>query len=400
MKKVLFVFLLFCLGILVIYEGFGKKVVNTPDEKNENVTSFFGETKGVFISYIDYGVLKGKDETSQKKIIDEMIDNSYSYGLNSIILQVRPFSDAIYYSKIFKPSLTVVNSEEDRLNFDILSYFIEKAHLKNMKLYAWVNPYRIRNNSDVSSISDTSVFYSWLDTNDIYVSENGIYFNPSSKRVLNLIIRGIKEIVSNYDVDGVLYDDYFYPNKVLDNEDYDKYVEDGGDLSIDEYRVENINNLILNSYNAVKGIKKDVLFGISPAGNIENNLENEYLDVKYLLKNNGYLDFVIPQLYYGFDNHNKPYIDTVKVWNNLIETTCKLYVGLGIYKSGTEDKYALSGKDEWIENTDIIKKQVVIARNESNYDGFFVFRYAYLFNDMNNDNLSKEVLNLKTLLNS
>ena len=256
MKKVLFVFLLFCLGILVIYEGFGKKVVNTPDEKNENVTSFFGETKGVFISYIDYGVLKGKDETSQKKIIDEMIDNSYSYGLNSIILQVRPFSDAIYYSKIFKPSLTVVNSEEDRLNFDILSYFIEKAHLKNMKLYAWVNPYRIRNNSDVSSISDTSVFYSWLDTNDIYVSENGIYFNPSSKRVLNLIIRGIKEIVSNYDVDGVLYDDYFYPNKVLDNEDYDKYVEDGGDLSIDEYRVENINNLILAMVSFIIGYFK------------------------------------------------------------------------------------------------------------------------------------------------
>lgn len=393
MKKLLIIFLLFFIGILFINKNYSK-------ENEETFKEEINETRGVFISYIDYSILKGKDEENQKKLIDEMIDNVYNYGLNSIILQVRPFSDAIYYSKIFMPSLTVTSSVDDELNFDILSYFIEKSHLKNITLYAWINPYRIRNNNDVSTISKESIIYDLLDTNNVDISSKGIYFNPSSKTVLDIILKGVNEIVTNYDVDGILYDDYFYPNNYIDNEDYDKYVEDGGTLSIKDYRINIINNLISSTYNEIKKVNKNVLFGISPSGNIENNLNNEYLDVNYLLKSENNLDFVIPQLYYGFSNKNKPYIETLKIWNNLIKTNCNLYTGLSIYKSGKEDSYALSGKDEWLENTDIIRKQIVIGRNQSNYKGFYIFRYAYLFNNMNNEYLDKEVDNLKKLINS
>lgn len=390
MKKIIFIFLVFILIVLGFYEYFNQDTLVEEVKKEE--------IKGVFISYIDYSNLKGKNELEQKKIIDEMINNIYDYGLNTIILQVRPFSDAIYYSEIFKPSLSVVNSEDDYLNFDILKYFIGKTHLKDMKLYAWINPYRIRNTNDIESISKDSIFYDYLSSDDVYIGEDGIYFNPSSKRVFDLIINGVEEVVKNYDIDGVLYDDYFYPNNKIDNDNYNKYVEEGGVLSINEYRLEVINNLISSTYNAVKKIKNDVLFGISPSGNIENNLNNEYLDVEYLLSKEGYLDFVIPQVYYGFNNTNKPYIDTLNTWNKLIKTDTKLMVALSIYKSGQVDEYAKEGKNEWIENSDIIKKQIIIARNVSNYEGFFIFRYNYLFSDDLNTNLKNEVDNLKSIL--
>lgn len=390
MKKIIFIFLVFILIVLGFYEYFNQDT-SVEEVKKE-------EIKGVFISYIDYSNLKGKNELEQKKIIDEMINNIYDYGLNTIILQVRPFSDAIYCSEIFKPSLSVVNSEDDYLNFDILKYFIDKTHLKDMKLYAWINPYRIRNTNDIESISKNSIFYDYLSSDDVYIGEDGIYFNPSSKRVLDLIISGVEEVVKNYDIDGILYDDYFYPNNKIDNNNYNKYVEEGGVLSINEYRLEVINNLISSTYNTVKKIKNDVLFGISPSGNIENNLNNEYLDVEYLLSKEGYLDFVIPQVYYGFNNTNKPYIDTLNTWNKLIKTDTKLMVALSIYKSGQVDEYAKEGKNEWIENSDIIKKQIIIARNVSNYEGFFIFRYNYLFSNDLNTNLKNEIDNLKSIL--
>ncbi len=394
MKKVLLIIILFVIGIYFLYSGYS-------DENNDNFVNNDlnnEEVRGVFISYIDYSPLKGKDEELQKQFIDQMIDNVHSYGLNNVVLQVRPFADAIYESNLFETSSVVALNEGDALNFDILEYFIAKCHEKKISLYAWINPYRIRNTSDTSSISEDSYFYDWINSNDIEVSEGGIYFNPASSKVLELILDGVKEVVSNYDVDGVLYDDYFYPSKSIDEKNYKDYVNNGGKLTIEEYRIDIINTLIKESYKTVKSVQKDVLFGISPSGNIENNLNEEYLDVEYILKNEGYLDFIIPQIYYGFDNSNKPYIETVDTWNDLIKTDTKLYIALSIYKAGLEDTFAGTGKNEWIENDNIIKKQVIIARNKSNYNGFFVFRYSYLFNDFDNDVLKLEVDNLKNLI--
>ena len=392
MKKFL-IFIIFVLLLVGIYYYFNK------DKKEEIVMNT--EIRSVFISYIDYSSKILNKNTSQKKDnIDIMIKNIYDFGLNTIILQVRPFADAIYKSDIFKPSKTVVKNEDIELDLDILSYFISEAHKKDIKVYAWINPYRIRTSKDTSDISKSSIFYSWLeDSNNIEISETGIYFNPASNEVLELILEGVKEIVLNYDVDGILYDDYFYPNKSIDEDNYNKYKATGGELTIEEYRVFNINTLIESSYKAIKSIKKDVIFGISPAGNIENNLNNEYLDIKSILNEDEYLDFVIPQLYYGFLNEAKPYIETLKIWNNMILSNTKLVVGLSIYKSGLEDTFAGIGSEEWINSEDIIKKQVIVSRNESKYDGFAVFRYDHLFNNnLNNENLIKEQENLLDLL--
>ena len=388
MKKILLIVITVLTVFLIVNSMTKETKEETPVVKEEQ------EVRGVFISYIDYSNLKNKTKEEQEKIITEMINNVYYYGLNSIILQVRPFSDAIYPSEIYQSSKVVSEKEGDPLELDILQYFIEESKKKNIEIYAWINPYRIRSENDISDISKESYYYKWLDTNNIERSENGIYLNPASQEVLDYITSGLKELCENYDIKGIIYDDYFYPSDTIDLENYE---ETDKSITLKQYRINNINNLLEESYKTIKSVNEDIKFGISPAGNIENNLDKEYLDIEYILKQE-YLDLIIPQLYFGFNNSTKPYIKTLEDWSNLNVNNKDLYVALALYKSGKVDTYAGDGENEWLEETNIIKKQILISRNEENYKGFYIFRYEHLFETFKNNNLTKEIENLKKLL--
>ncbi len=395
MKKILIIILVF-LGCCFIFYS-----INQDEDKYDNSinTNKMKEDRYMFISYIDYSYFKGKEQIDLKNEIDKMVTNLKENDFNGIILQVRAFSDAIYDSKIFSPSLKIVDDENDKLNLDILDYFIKKSHENNIKLIAWINPYRIRNTKDLTSISENNVVYKYLNTTNIEINDNGIYFNPASEEVLNLILEGVEEVVKNYDIDGILYDDYFYPSKTIDLDNYNLYKENGGKKTLDEFRRNNINRLISTTYEKIKSIKNDVLFGISPSGNINNNYNDEYLDINYCIENN-LIDFIMPQIYYGFNNESMPFKNTIDTWSNLVkDTNINFYVALALYKSGTKDTYAKSGNNEWIENSDIITKQIVVSRNSYNYKGFSIFRYDYFFNnDRNNKQLTDEVFYIKELL--
>lgn len=390
MKKILIIILVLFIGMYMFYY-MNKK-------EDNNIINNFEEDRYVFISYIDYSYLKGKDEKILKEEINKMVLNIKENNFNGIILQVRAFSDAIYYSKIFSPSLYIVNNENDKLKLDMLDYFIKLSHENNIKLIAWINPYRIRSNNDISSISGNNIVNKYLNTSSVEI-KNGIYFNPAKDEVLDLIIKGVLEIVKNYDVDGILYDDYFYPSKTCDLKDYELYKTQGGTNSLEDFRRDNINKLIRKTYEKIKEVNSDVLFGISPSGNMNNNYNAEYLDINYLIENK-IVDFIMPQIYYGFDNTNLPFVNTVNSWSNLVkDTNIKFYVALALYKSGLEDKYAKTGINEWINNNDIISKQIIVSRNTYNYEGFSIFRYDYLFNSKkDNKQLLDEVFYVKKLL--
>lgn len=390
MKKILIIIIVLFIGMYMFYY-MNKK-------EDNNIINNFEEDRYVFISYIDYSYLKGKDENILKEEINKMVLNIKENNFNGIILQVRAFSDAIYYSKIFSPSLYIVNNENDKLKLDMLDYFIKLSHENNIKLIAWINPYRIRSNNDISSISGNNIVNKYLNTSSVEI-KNGIYFNPAKDEVLDLIIKGVLEIVKNYDVDGILYDDYFYPSKTCDLNDYKLYKLNGGLKSLEDFRRDNINKLIRKTYEKIKEVKSDVLFGISPSGNMNNNYNAEYLDINYLIENK-IVDFIMPQIYYGFDNTNLPFVNTVNSWSNLVkDTNIKFYVALALYKSGLEDKYAKTGINEWINNNDIISKQIIVSRNTYNYEGFSIFRYDYLFNSKkDNKQLLDEVFYVKKLL--
>ncbi len=356
------------------------------------------EKRAVFISYLEYKKhFANKNEQEIKKEIDNMIKTIKDYNLNMIILQVRPFSDAIYPSKIFPTSSVFTGTEGDKLPVDVLKYFIEKAHESNIELHAWVNPYRISNTTDISQISKANPAYKWLDTNLVKVIPGkGIYYNPASEEVMDLVISGIKEIVENYDVDGIHLDDYFYPDETIDLEDYQQFKNT---ISLKDFRLSNTNKLISNIYQTIKKINPKVLFGISPEGNIENNYQNNYADVKKWVTEKGYVDYIMPQLYYGFFNEKQPFIKTLNDWKDMIKIDIDLISALALYKSGLADEYAKSGREEWLQFNDIITKQIKVIRRIDEADGFSLFRYDYLLPNESNPNLTVEQKNLKQILN-
>ena len=372
-----------------------------PSPKLKEDKNKIEEKRAIFISYIELGNnLRGKSEKEMKNTIDEMIDKSYEFGFNMLILQVRSFSDAIYPSDIFPSSRSVVNKEGDKLPFDILKYFIKKAHQKDLELHAWINPYRISNDTNISIISKDNPAYKLLNTNAVKVIDNvGIYYNPASSEVESLILEGIEEIIKNYDVDGIHFDDYFYPKSYdIDSANYEKARVDNSSLTLKEFRLNTISSLIKKTYKLIKTYDKFILFGISPDGNIDNNYNSNYVDTKLFCTEEGYLDYIMPQVYYGFLNSTKPFEDTVKSWNNLITNNIELIPALAFYKTGNIDEFAKEGVNEWIEYNNIIAREVMLSRELSNYSGFALFRYDSIFNDNLTDTSFLEKENLKNIL--
>ena len=380
MKKYLFIITIL---IVVLF-------INTKEEKKEE------ELKAVFISYIELNnYIKNSSIKQSKENIDKMISNIEKIKLNTIILQVRSSSDAIYKSNIFPTSMYIVNNEGDNY-YDVLEYFIKKAHSKNIKLYAWINPYRIRTTEDINTISNKNPAYKYLNTDTIYIN-NGVYYNPSKEEVTNLIVDGVKEVL-NYEIDGLLFDDYFYPSNDIDIRDYNEYLENNNYIDIEKYHLNVINNMIKKVYKECKA--KNIKFGISPEGNIDNNYNKNFADVKRWLKEEDYIDFIMPQVYYGFYNSSRDYISVIKEWDDLIKNDIDLYIALAFYKVGLEDEYARVGKFEWINNNNIIMKEIILSRNLKNYKGFSLFKYENIFNEDKYTSTSiKELENVKKVIN-
>ena len=390
-KKIFLLLIIFLLLLIYIF---------IPEEKLDNKEETL-EKRAVFISYIELGDnLRGKNAKDMKKTIDVMLDTSKDFGFNMIILQVRAFSDAIYPSSIFPSSRSVVNKEGDELPFDILEYFIKEAHQKKLELHAWVNPYRISNETDSSVISVTNPAYDMLDDSTaVAVLDSGIYYNPASSEVESLILEGINEIISNYDVDGIHFDDYFYPlSTTIDEEEYNDALSDNSSLTLQEFRLSIISSLVKKTYDLIKSYDKNILFGISPDGNIDNNYNSNYVDTRLFCTEDGYIDYIMPQVYYGFLNSTKPFEETIKSWNNLITNDIDLIPALAFYKTGNIDTYAKQGINEWIEYNNIIAREVMLSRDLSNYSGFAIFRYDSLFGNDLTDTSFLEKENLKTIL--
>ncbi len=379
MKKIIFLLIILILLILNIKE----------DTKKE-------ELKGIFISYIELNkYVNTNNEETSKKNIDKMIENINNFKLNTIILQVRPSSDAIYDSKIF-PYSKYISGEEGKKIYDVLDYFIKKTHEKNLKIYAWINPYRVRTDEDINKITINNPAYKYIGTDTLYVN-NGIYYNPSKKEVQDLIINGVKEVLE-YDVDGILFDDYFYPNNEIDINDYNKYIEENSYIEKKDYNLKIINETIEKIHDECK--KKKVKFGISPDGNVENNYEKNFADIKLWMNSDKYIDFIIPQIYYGFYNTSKGYLKVSKEWDNLLKNkNIDLYIALAFYKVGREDKYAKEGRDEWLYNDNIIMKEILLSRNLKNYKGFALYRYDNLFDtNIYTNNSINEIENVKKII--
>ncbi len=383
-----------------------KSEENTAPEKAENaapqVQPRSDEVRAVWMSFFELEeMLMGQGESAYTKNIGKAFDNIAAMGLNTVILQVRPYADAIYPSEYFPWSYLATGTEGKALSFDPLAIAVREAHNRGLEIEAWINPYRIRNSNYDEPLSGN--IKAMLNSGDAIDYNGAITFDPASEKAQKLIVDGVKEIVSNYNVDGIHFDDYFYPttDEAFDKVSYNAYKQNGGRLALAEWRRENVNSLVKQVYSAVHSIKSSVRFGISPQGNLGNNYDKQFIDVAKWLSSGGYVDYICPQVYFGFKNKTSPYAETVSQWNELIKnSSVKLIIGLAPYKVGTVDSWAGEGKNEWMQNSDMLSRMINCARNEEKYNGFVLFRYNSLFSPSNSvkAQVKEEIENLKEVL--
>ena len=355
------------------------------------------EIRAIYISYLEYfdNFYGGSKSVNESKI-DKMIDNIKMDGFNTIILHVSPFSDAIYSSKIFPYSYTLTGEEGKNPGFDYLEYFIKVGHAKNIQIHAWINPYRVSFDSTIKNISIHNPAYKLYNTSSLGINEKGIYYNPSSEIVKNLILRQVEEIINKYDVDGIHFDDYFYMQNDIDKLEYDAYIKNGGEMSLKEFRLYHTNDLVKRVYKTIKSKKSNVIFSISPDGNINNNYRYHYADVKTWLNSNEYVDIIMPQIYYGFNNQYSPFESVLNNWIKIrVNESIKIVPILAFYKIGFIDNDAGSGKNEWLNDENIINRQINSIR-QNNLSGYGLFRYDYMYSKSKMCEKSvKEMENLK-----
>ncbi len=354
----------------------------------------------IYYNEIENFVKNSNSESEFTENIENAVDRLTQYAVNTIVLHVRAFDDAFYKSDIFPVSKYCADSNGN-LKFDVLKCFVEVCREKGVKLWCWINPYRINKADDTSVIKKGYFQYDALNSENkqmLIHSANGVYYNPADGQVKHHIIDGIREILENYDVDGIHFDDYFYPrtDKDFDSSYYDKYKSDGGILSLSDFRRENVNSLIYSVCALTRKYGK--VFSISPISNIEQNVNSYYANVKLWATSQSYVDYIIPQIYFGFENSVQPFAETLKKWIELTGDSGKLLIGLAVYKSGTTDSYAKTGKDEW-KSRDVISKEIdFICKNYKNV-GFVYYSSSFLYND-GDEGIEKEKINILNVLKS
>lgn len=374
------------------------------------------EMRGLWISYLDYALLIQKKSIAQAQA---NIINCFKYmkniHLNTAVIHVRPFSDAVYPSRIF-PSSQYVTSDGKQgtvLEWDPLSFMIEEAHKRNIEIHAWINPYRVSTaTQDEKMLSPENPARRWIESGGREaIAFNGhISYNPANCKAQELIVAGVEEVVRNYDIDGIHFDDYFYPttDECFDKQEYDDYCAQGGTDSVSQWRRNTVSDLIAKVYKAVHAIK-DIPFGISPQGNNDNNLNNQYADTVRWLSQSGYVDYIVPQIYFGFKNNTNPFEATVREFDRYITIpSVALYVGISAYKVGAFDQWAGSqnnASSEWITDQDMLKRMISSTRHirsqtkDSAVRGFMLYGFKEMFLGCEADfqKMQNELLQVKNL---
>lgn len=354
--------------------------------------------KAIWIAYYELSEMtNGKDKYEFEKTIKEEFSKITSKGFNTVTVQVRPCADAFYKSSYFPTSRYFNGEQGSEMNYDPLEIICSYAQQFDLKIEAWINPYRVSQDDDYSKLSPNN--FAVKNKKMTKVVEGKIYFNPAYDEVTNLIVSGVKELVENYNISAIHFDDYFYPtqNKNFDKKEYKRY---GRDLSLADWRRQKVTDMVKRAYDAVKGANKDVEFGISPASNIENDKNNLYADVELWVKK-GYVDYICPQVYFGFKNVYQPFMFTVKKWVKLCENTnVDLYIGLPLYKANTKDEYAAENDssiiNEFKNNNDIIARQITYISKIDKIKGYYIFSYSQL----SSENAKDEVSNMYEVMQS
>jgi uncharacterized lipoprotein YddW (UPF0748 family) len=331
------------------------------------------------VSNIDFPSKPTISSDVQKAEFIHLLDMHQQNGMNAVVVQIRPATDALYPSPLepWSQWLTGVQGQPPVPYYDPLQFMIEETHKRNMELHAWMNPYRAVfniGNSSIAATHITRIHPEWFLT---YGDKK--YFDPGNKDVQKHVTAVVKDVVSRYAVDAIHFDDYFYPYRINGKEfpDENSYRSYGAGLNKDDWRRSNTDSIIVMLSRVIKEQNKNCQFGISPFGVWRNasqdpdgsntkagqtNYDDLYADILLWLKK-GWIDYVAPQLYWEIGHSLADYNTLIEWWSNhTYGKNC--YIGLGIYRAGSNAA--------WKDKTQL-PRQIQKLRETPNMHGMIFF---------------------------
>ena len=344
-----------------------------------------GEWRAVWVSYLEWAAMDFSTEDAFRAGVVQLLDNCTGLGLNTVLAQVRPFGDALYRSSLFPWSHLCTGVQGQDPGFDPLDVLLTEAHARGLSLEAWVNPYRLRSSASMPpAIAENSL----LNTHPEWVCtvNEGAYLNPAIPEAADYVVQGVAELVQNYAVDGIHFDDYFYPttDPSIDAAQFAA----SGEADLTAWRRANVTRLVKAAHDAVKAADPTLRFGVSPQGNPDNDRNEQYTDLSVWLTASGadaVVDYLCPQIYWGYGytlssgSTRFAFENITAEWLALprAESTA-LYFGLGAYRVGVGDGGANADSvSQWCTGS-ALARQVTDLRS-AGAGGWALYRYGSLF---------------------
>lgn len=387
--------LVFIILAMVLFGIHEKKTEEKPVKEPATKREADQEMRGVWVASVenlDYPKVPAVSAQELRAQADAVLEGADKNGFNTVFLQVRPCSDALYVSEIYPWSryLTGQQGVAPDSDFDPLAYWVSEAHRRGLELHAWLNPYRIaKGQAEWESLSEESPARQhpeWV----VQYGE-GYYFDPALPEVRQLVLEGAMEIVENYNVDGIHLDDYFYPGPDFnDGDSYAAYGAEFGDIG--DFRRNNVNLLVSGLDTAVHEAKPDIEFGISPSGIwASNTLHPEgsattsgfssyfslYADSRAWVRE-GWVDYIAPQIYWEMGHEKADFSALLNWWSDVAkeakEKKVSLYVGLADYKTAEAGE---DGNNPWYGGGELQRQMEACSSNEV-VGGTIHFRYGLI----------------------
>lgn len=332
--------------------------------------------KAVWFAFLDLEpMLKNAAESDFRTAVSAAFDNVAELGCNTVYVHVRSHGDAYYPSSYYPFTAAYSGTMGIAPDYDPLAVMITLAHERGLSFHAWINPMRTTSKQLFAQMPEYYTLKQWYNSDStkgtflVYDKDTDFYWlSPAYSAVRELICNGVAEIVSRYDVDAIHIDDYFYPTT---SASFDKAAfEASGETDRAAWRRSVVNTLVREIYSTVKSCNQTVLFGVSPQGNVDNNLNKLYADVETWCRTPGYLDYIVPQIYYGF-NDKLAFDAAAGQWLQMVRLPgISLVCGIAAYKVGVNS--------EW-KSGEILTKQTNYIKNMPVYSGIAYYRYDSFF---------------------
>lgn len=394
------ILLIVLISVLFLGNGAQKKKVEAAPTYEEKVQEY----RAVWVSHFVGDIASYQNETQYKAEVDKLIAQLVEWNMNAMVFHVRTHNNALYNSKLNPLARWWDGVDFD--TFDPLNYIIEQCHANGIEFHAWMNPYRITTTGTYPMNSNETTFPEGNPANDpsnFITVGNNIILDPGIPGNRDFIVDTCMELVENYDVDAIHFDDYFYISGADDTATRNKYNTDG--LSLGDFRRKQVDLFIEQLHNAISKYNsennKAVEIGISPSGVYQNKSYSSstipqydangsltyplgsntagfahydnylYSDTKYWIDQE-WIDYITPQTYHATDNPSSPFGNLVEWWNWVVKNKkVNLSFGIGIYMT--------LGNDGGWDTADEFEKQMLLENQAEYSKGLCLYKYASLF---------------------